>query len=440
MMTLYLICNPYLEKPFPRITYDWGDGNIRSLSSESTLARVEKEDLQKSLTKHGDWKGLFSMMVSTWGISEITIDFRGSYEDYCDLKEAYTIYAQNHSFSANIIVDMELAKNISPVIRRQILLRQFERWKEISWESELRDVCNTCKDYLTSDSISPTESVVKSKDTMERYLREYLPEEEEEWDRELERLYERRNSCEIKLQISTEQAETGLVQLWNLVSFISDAMIKKLEPMMNTVVEKVDPPQFSKVLELEINGEIGHWIEEEDAFIFMERFRAKALSYYRAIQEQWIKIWKNLLQEMEQIGHDDSTEQYISAFLQKFSACVMEDDPDLQVPICECREEYVVPAYWGQDMFRKSVRNYIDISAYETDLLASVQTQLYENGACWREKLFKLSDMWKDVLTEYSNIIQQILTLENRKHYVCGIRKITKGLTSIDSMLQELEE
>lgn len=439
-MTLYLICNPYLEKPFPRITYDWGDGNIRCLAPESTLARVEKEDLQKSLTKHGDWKGLFPMMVSAWGISEITIDFRGSYEDYCDLQEAYTIYAQNHSFSADIIVDMELAKNISPVIRRQFLLRQFSRWEEISWESELRDMWKTCNDYLTRDSISPTESVVKSKDAMEQYLREHLPEEEKEWDWELERLYGKRNNCEIKLQIPTEQAETGLVQLWNLVSFISDAVIKKLEPMMNAVVEKVDPPQFSKVLEMEINGEIRHWIEEEDAFIFMERFRAKVLSYYRTIQEQWIKIWKNILQEMELVGRDDGTEQYISVFLQKFSTCVMEDDPDLQAPICGCREEYVVPAYWGQDMFRKSVRNYIDISAYETDLLASVQTQLNENGAFWREKLLKLSDMWQDVLAEYSNILQQILTLEKRKHYVCGIRKITEGLTSIDSLLQEMEE
>lgn len=439
MMILYITCNPYLKKPFPQIAIDWGDGNKKPLSPESSLARVEMEDLHKSLTRHGDWEGLFPMIAYTLGISEITIVFRGSYEDYCDLQETYDLYAASHLFSVKFEVDEELAKNVSPVWRRQFLYFWFKRWKEISWKSRLDDMWKACGDYLASDSISPAESVVRSKDIMERYLWEYLPEEEKEWDGELKKLYKSLEGYEIKLQVSTEQAKTRLEQLRDLLAGFPET-IKKLESMMNDAMENVEPPQSSKLVEMEINGEMGSWVEEEDAFIFIERFRAKALSYYRTIQEQWIEIWKNQLQELERNGNDEGTDQCVSNCLQEFSACVPGDDPVLEVPLSECREESVVPSYWGQDAFRKSVRNYIDVFAYENDLLVSIRTQLNGEGECWRKKLFRILEIWNGYLTDYSSIIQQILVLEERKHYVSGIRKIAEGLISIDRPLLETEE
>lgn len=163
MTILYITFNPYSERPFSKIQFDNGYGQKQSFDSFSSLTRFELESLRKSLNAHDDWEGLFPTIKKELGVSIVRIFFTGCIEDYQMLKQATD---SNEVLTIEIVTNEELAKNNSPVVRRECFARFLNDAHFIFGllnNKKLFEIIKDCQEILCKKGSSPLVAVLESK-------------------------------------------------------------------------------------------------------------------------------------------------------------------------------------------------------------------------------------------------------------------------------------
>lgn len=267
-----MICNPYDEKPFPKILID-----NKPLTPNSSLARVENKPLQESLYPSSGWKGLFQTIYSSLGIDRLKLEFYGSLKDFTLLKNAYELFVKsNGKLTVDFIVDRKLAADISPDYRKQFLLDwlmdlEYKYLDEFHCKS---CTLKKCINLLSYEKTSDVEKILKCKSFLEKYFRENFQDDANEIRSYIERLNRiRTKRFENGQPLSLTEARERYLLAHELCESLSLMSSKAVQEICNFVEGTAWPKPDFFLAKTEIGGNAGYWLEDIDASIQIEKFR-----------------------------------------------------------------------------------------------------------------------------------------------------------------------
>ena len=441
-----IICDPYAEKPFPKILIDDGTGIKRPLTPNSSLARVENKPLQESLAPSGDWKGFFQTVDASFGISQLILEFIGSEEDFKLLKDAYTSFAAvNDNLTINFVIDLELAANISPTFRKNFLLDWLKDFEEFCFRlrglEELylkSDVLKKCIEVLIHVENSDAEKILECKNVLEGYFCEHFHSDKENIESYIENLN----------QIRSEEFENGHLipltdarqrcqscdELRKYLSYSASKVAENLSELIKYTDWQEPDFTFAKT---EIDGKIGYWLEETDASIQIEKFRSTVKKCYYNLIETCLSDWSNVIQNFG----DRKSDAYLDRWAKRFEHCgVRKNFDSFNVEQTKCTVTDCVPAYFPGQTARQITRIYIEVVKYETDFLNAVRTKIFEQSESFVSNVNSVSDSWRFDLQNYMEIVWRLEETEELSRRLEKLCSITKRLTSIDCKLDEEKE
>lgn len=431
-MIIFITCNPYnLKKPYPKIEFDNGTGTKEPIDSLSSLWLAQEEPLAESLLPHGDWEGLFPVIVSEWGITEAKIFFVGLREDYCKLKAAYDDYTNtNPRFRAEIIIDEDIIEDISPSSRRKLLLLLYKQWQETAFTEleKFNDAWNKCSELLRNENITDAEAVVSVQEIMSISLQ--FKDISQQIEKKIDELYSHRRTYEDDRKLTLQESFSRIMMLQKFSSKLSNN-VREVISSTEEIMRQETPPQHTECIEIEINGKMKHWVEEIYALSFMENFRGRAMDYYYKVNDLLMKAWQDNICRISATFHDSFIDNCI-ADLQRISLC---NEPNVNVKLIRCTEKYYRPSYWEGNEARECLRNYIDIFAYENDILAVLRKKFNENKKLLNNEADKIIMSLNDNIKKYEDILNEIERLETLRKLIDKLKNVISDLTSIDALI-----
>ena len=456
-----MTCNPYDEKPFPKILI-----NEKKLTPNSSLARVEKKPLQDSLYPSSSWTGFFQKAFSSLGVNEFTLEFRGTLEDFRLLKDAYDSFANvNCNLKVDFVFDSALAADILPEFRKNFLYNKLKLLKETGWEwhsENLNAALEKCLEFLAHEENSDTEKILACKSVLEEYFRENFEKDKNDVWRQnrIENLNRwRREKFENGQQLSLIAANIRCSTLFGFHSRLCgehaglDGELSKISGEMANIIYEC---YFGKMLlqeernpaslncpepdyflpKIEINGVTGYWIEETEALILKEKFRSALQAYYDDLKTYHALRVQNLLNCL----NEHTSDFYLNEWMERFrnNCYVQENITSFDVPDTKCTVTDYVPAYWEGQEARQITRTYIDVVEYEQEyrskFISAMKDKLVIN---FMSNVSKFFFCWEKDLDEYREIIKSLESAEEFSQRMEELRKITERLTSIDCKLNE---
>ena len=429
-----MICNPYAEKPFPKILID-----NKPLTPNSSLARVENKPLQESLYPSSGWKGLFQTIYSSLGIDRLEFEFCGSLKDFTSLKKAYELFVKsNGKLTVDFIVDRELAADISPDHRKQFLL---------DWLMDLRHKyldefnCNSgalqkCIHFLSCEKTSDAEKILECKSFLEKYFREQFQDDANEVRSYIGRLN----------RIRTKKFESGqLLSLtearkrWLLARELCDCLSLLSSTVAQEISDEAEVTAWTKpdffLAKTEIGGNAGYWLEETDASIQIEKFRLAVKKCYGVLikayqSSDWLFKIQNLREE--------KLEAYFDKWVEKFQCCrALKNFDSFDAERTKCTVTNDVPAYFPGQTARKVIRTYVEVVEYEKKFLNAVKKGIAEQSATFLSNVNAILDAWVKDLENYQRVLNRLEKAEEFLRLIEELCGITKRLTSIDCKLSE---
>lgn len=443
-MIIYVTCNPYLKKPFPKIQIDYGNEIKKNLSANSTFARVEKYPLSDILNPKGDWKGFFQTAHSAFGVDNLELVFNGSWEEYQILLQSYDSYVSvnKNPLAVEFVVDAELAKNISPEFRKKFLVDQLKDIKyfldQINECYLLNDVIINCLDCLQRTASSDAQNILECKLTLDKYFDEFLEKDIQKNDliitnMNIER-YENYEKGLTKLSL-----HDSMRRCYDLIQFCLFLKNTVIETELGKISQEIFPALDDYLAKRKFNNFLGHWIQERDALIFMETFRLRVQSccdnFNIIISNFGDKIWNYL--EEKNLRHrrsENPADLYLENWLNLLFGETFKFSTADVTPI-KIKEIHRVPDYFGSNAEREIERTYIEVVKYESAIVNETVNQIIENFKLWKEDKFKLLEKWQENLKKYQELIEDIIKIEKFREYVEDLNSRTKNLTSIDNLL-----
>ena len=286
MTILYITCNPYSERPLPKIQFENNDGQKQSFDSLSSLKRFEWEPLRKSLNAHDDWEGLFPTIKKELGVSKVRIIFSGCIEDYQMLKQAAD---SNEVLTIEIITNEELAKKNSPEERRKCLSKFLKDAHFIFGllnNETLFETITDCQEILCKKDNSLLTAVLESKEILSEYFLSHFVRDERFLNAEIQNLLK---------EAEIENCDEGFLRdllhclpQWfhNLPYWLNRATycavnIQTYNALMSKFWRWL---RCHNVANIEINNIKSNWIEKIDAEIFMEECNLRVKDFCQEIE------------------------------------------------------------------------------------------------------------------------------------------------------------
>ena len=448
---IYMTCDPYAEKPFPKILIDSGDGIPRPLTANSPLARVENSLLQENLYPCDGWKGFFQTVYSTFGVDSIMLEFRGCVEDFQLLEDAYNSFSKViPKLTVNFVFDSQLAADISPNFRKDFLLRklnylkdtkQYWRWRSKNFDATLEQ----CIEILRSEKNSDVEKVLVCKSVLEEYFQKYFDEDEKyrldciSLNQDRAKHFENDNCLSLKDSHERYQLLNGLYEhLKQQESTTVEEILKKVE------TAKWPEPDYS-LAKIEINGEEGYWLEESDALLYIKKFQLAAQSCCKDLGFRIIDLWAETVEtclynrstyayveNLDELYNDS----YLKSLEERFRQYIWSKWNYFNVTQKKCVVIENIPSYWPGQEARKIVRTYIEVVKYEEEFLKEVQAKFSKQIDNYQESQISSIEYWRDDLKNYAQIINILETAKYFSERIKELREITEHLTSIDCRIK----
>ena len=438
-MIVFITCNPYnLKKPYPKIEFDDNTGVKEAIDRYSSLWLAQEEPLSESLLPHGDWEGLFPVMVSAWDVMEAQICFVGSKEDYCRLSAACEDYMNaNPEFRPKIIADEDLIDDISPANRRKFLLSVYEQWKEAALPEEValpelakfNEAWKNSAEILRNKTIIDSEAIVKAQEILSIFLQADAV--SEQLENKIYELCSRRMLYEYGMQITLQEAFSRVNVLRKFTALLAKKL-KDIVPSVKEILKQVPPPQHTECTDIEINGMMKHWVEDIYAVSFMENFKDRAVNYYYEVCSLCIKGLQNNVHRISAGFHDPLIDDFVAS-LQKLS---YGGEPVLDVKLVRCKETYYRPSYWEGNEARTCSRSYIDLFAYEDDVVSVLKNKFHEDTKLLNTGVEKIINALNFKIKEYEDILNKIKRFEALKNLIDKLKKIVPEFTSINAVIR----
>ena len=449
---MFITCNPYAEKPFPKILID-----NEPLSPNSSLERVEKQPLQDSLYPSRNWKGFFQTIYSSLGIDKLTLKFIGTAENFQLIKVAYNSFAEvSNKLTVDFVFDSELAADILPEFRKKFLYNKLKSLKNTGreWHSKKFDkALEKCLalfifekhkkvlTLLTYEKNSDAKIILTCKSVLEKYFCENFEEDiHDAWNQSrIENLNrQRREKFENGRYLSLKESRIRHYSLLDFHHGLCNSAMHLAHEMTGIICETASlswpEPDFS-LPKTEINGVTGYWIEETDALILKEKFRSALQIRYKDLKTYHARRVQKLLGRLNERTSDFYLKEWAERF--QLNCNVQENITYLHVADRKCTVTNYVPSYYSNKV-RQVTRTYIEVVKYEqeykTEFIGAVQDKLIENFAL---NVHTFSEWWQKDLNEYWEIINSLETAEEFLQRLKELRGITKRLTSIDCKLDE---
>lgn len=425
-MKVFITCNPYQKLMYPKIEFEGETGQRERITPLSSLALAESEPLSKSLLPHGDWNGLLPEIVSLWQVSEVEIIFIGSKEDYKSLKVECDMYMDtNQNFSTTVIIDKALIENISPSSRREHLQLLYNEWLKITTGLKVKrfsDAWVDCCTILNDENISDVDAVTQSQEILNIEDTNILLDIENQ----IRDLYLLRKKYEKGMKLTFHEALERLEGLRKFSINIERA-IKDNTNIAIGLMRKISPPQHTECVKTKINAETRHCMDEIHAFLSIESFMKQATTYCSKVERMWVANWQAKLQELAFVA-----DPFLSDSIFSLYRCFPSIEIDISVKNLKSTEESIRSPYHSRNETNSFSSGYIDIFAYEDDILDAVSEHLEKVLTIWRDQLEKTVDSLNNNINEYANILEKIGRFEAIKRYLDKLWKIIPKLTSIE--------
>ena len=430
---IYITCNPYLEKPFPMIQLDNGNG-VKISVKGSSLALAQMEPLGTSLNAHGDWKGLFPEIASVIGVPQVTIEFRGCIEDYQLLK---TAARSSDTPKVEIITDETKAQRNSPAERKKLLNDELFRNRayfqcNILREKNLVETCEACKKILLEE-IPPVTAVRKIKKKLDEYFLNHFEADKKFLAQEISKLKNEtglKDTPDDKLAAEIDRLLPMIEILRRLMEETSATLKRDIYSITQAAAEEISPSNFDFVAETEINGVKGNRLEESDAAILIEKFWGNILAYCRKINDKMSRAW---LEETNCFYLFSTNYKPVEQLIDKIKNTLPE--------IVLCQEEiqldivtmtYDKPSYWAGNEAQQIVIRYADVGKYERDALNLAIKKICDATRQWQIRLNQVVYACKVELERYYENFRRMSDLLNMREILYELRTLTKKLTALD--------